>query len=272
MIFVVDDEPINVQVLRNVLAPQGYQVRTADNGAEAIRAVQKEPPDLIILDVMMPGMTGLDVASKLRERHGLIDLPILMLTARSRTRDVIAGFESGANDYVVKPFIKDELLARVSTLIEARRGRGRAQENVRLRDEVERRVRVEDALRLSQRRMTGLLDSIAAGLVCINPGGTVTYANRAARTILGRPIELGTTEISALLPADARGDDQSRLPGRGRGHSGERALRQRRRIAADPRARAGGGSRRRLCGHPRCRLGVRRARASWPVSGARSTV
>ena len=203
VILVVDDEPINVQVLRNVLAPQGYQVRTADNGAEAIRAVQKEPPDLIILDVMMPGMTGLDVASKLRERHGLIDLPILMLTARSRTRDVIAGFESGANDYVVKPFIKDELLARVSTLIEARRGRGRAQENVRLRDEVERRVRVEDALRLSQRRMTGLLDSIAAGLVCINPGGTVTYANRAARTILGRPIELGTTEISALLPADA---------------------------------------------------------------------
>jgi two-component system, sensor histidine kinase ChiS len=201
VILVVDDEPINVQVLRNVLAPQGYHIRTADNGPDAIRLVEKDPPDLIVLDVMMPGMTGLEVASRLRERHNLVDLPILMLTARSRTRDVIAGFESGANDYVVKPFIKDELLARVSTLIEARRGRSSAQENVRLRDEVERRMRVEDALRLSQQRMTGLLDSLAAALICINPQGTVTYANRAARTILGRPIELGTL-ISTLLPRD----------------------------------------------------------------------
>ena len=222
VILVVDDEPINVQVLRNVLTPQGYHIRTADNGQDAIRLVEREPPDLIVLDVMMPGMTGLEVASRLRERHGLVDLPILMLTARSRTRDVIAGFESGANDYVVKPFIKDELLARVSTLIEARRGRSSAQENVRLRDEVERRVRVEDALRLSQQRMTGLLNSLAAALICINRQGTVTYANRAARTILGRPIELGTL-ISTLLPARRGGYDRSCLPGRGRGDVGERA-------------------------------------------------
>jgi two-component system, sensor histidine kinase ChiS len=201
VILVVDDEPINVQVLRNVLTPQGYHIRTADNGLDAIRIVEKEPPDLIVLDVMMPGMTGLEVASRLRERHSLVDLPILMLTARSRTRDVIAGFESGANDYVVKPFIKDELLARVSTLIEARRGRSSAQENVRLRDEVDRRVRVEDALRLSQQRMTGLLDSLSAALICINHQGTITYANRAARTILAQPIELGTL-ISTLLPRD----------------------------------------------------------------------
>jgi two-component system sensor histidine kinase ChiS len=202
VVLVVDDEPINVQVLRNVLAPQGYAVRAADNGVDALRLVETAAPDLVILDVMMPGMTGLEVARRLRERHGLVDLPILMLTARSRTRDVIAGFESGANDYVVKPFIKDELLARVTTLIEVRRARGRAAENLRLRDEVERRIQVEDALRLSQRRMAGLLDSLAAGLVCINPAGVVTYANRAARDVLARPVEPGQTAITALLPPD----------------------------------------------------------------------
>ena len=199
VILVVDDEPINIQVLRNVLAPQGYVVRAAENGIDALAMVETEKPDLVVLDVMMPQMGGLEVARRLRDRYGLLDLPIIMVTARSRTRDVIAGFEHGANDYVVKPFVKDELLARIATLLEAGRARGTARENIELKSEIERRVQVEDALRLSQQRMTRLLDTLQAGLVCVSDTGRITYANQAASVLAGRVIEPGATLLSDLL-------------------------------------------------------------------------
>lgn len=201
VILVVDDEPINIQVLRNVLIPQGYTVHVAENGGAALDAVDKHAPDLIILDVMMPDMSGLDVARRLRQRHDRLSLPIVMVTARSRTRDVIAGLEAGANDYVVKPFIKDELLARISTLLEAARGRRQAIENTELQEEIDRRIQIEDALRLSQRRMASLLDTLAVGLVCVQPSGRVSYANKQAETVLGQPVETGQA-IASLLPGD----------------------------------------------------------------------
>lgn len=199
VILVVDDEPINIQVLRNVLAPQGYIVQAAENGIDALAAIDKQKPDLVVLDVMMPQMGGLEVARRLRDRYGLLDLPIIMVTARSRTRDVIAGFEHGANDYVVKPFVKDELLARIATLLEAGRARGTARENIELKSEIERRVQVEDALRLSQQRMTRLLDTLEAGLVCVSDTGRITYANQAASIFAGRVIDPGATLLSDLL-------------------------------------------------------------------------
>lgn len=213
-IVVVDDEPINLQVLRNVLLPQGYRVICADNGRDGIEAVLEHKPDLLILDVMMDDLSGLEVARRLRRQFSLIDLPIIMVTARSRTRDMIAGFEAGANDYVVKPFVKDELLTRISTLIDASRARSRAEENQELRDEVDRRIQVEDALRLSQRRMARLLDALEAGLVCVNDKTIITYANRAAETIFGRPLDRATP-LSLLLPSDMAAllDSQCRVDG-----------------------------------------------------------
>lgn len=199
VILVVDDEPINIQVLRNVLAPQGYVVQAAENGIDALASIERHRPDLVVLDVMMPQMGGLEVAKRLRDRYGLLDLPIIMVTARSRTRDVIAGFEHGANDYVVKPFVKDELLARIATLLEASRARGKARENVELKSEIERRVQVEDALRLSQQRMTRLLDTLEAGLVCVSETGRITYANQAASVLAGRLIDPGATLLTDLL-------------------------------------------------------------------------
>jgi two-component system sensor histidine kinase ChiS len=199
LVLVVDDEPINVQVLRNVLIPQGYAVHSAGNGLDALAAVEKRKPDLIVLDVMMPQMGGLEVAKRLRDRYSLLDLPIIMVTARSRTRDVIAGFEHGANDYVVKPFVKDELLARIATLLGVGRARVVARENTELKHEIERRVQVEDALRLSQQRMTRLLDALQAGLVCFNETGRATYANHAASVYAGRVIEPGATILTDIL-------------------------------------------------------------------------
>jgi two-component system sensor histidine kinase ChiS len=202
VILVVDDEPINIQVLRNVLQPQGYVVRVAESGIEALNLVERLRPDLVILDVMMPGMSGLEVAKQIRARHSLLDMAILMVTARSRTRDVIAGFEHGANDYVIKPFVKDELLARVATLVEVSRARDRAQENSELRLEVERRVQVEDALRLSQQRMARLLDTLDVALLCTDARGRVSYANQAAIRCFDQQLVFGGTPLSALVGAE----------------------------------------------------------------------
>ena len=202
MILAVDDEPINLQVLQNVLQPQGYRVTTARNGTEALRNVAQDRPDLIVLDVMMAGLSGLDVARDLRRRHGLHELPIILLTARGRTSDMLAGFEAGANDYVVKPFVKDELLSRIRTLLEASRARSRAEENRELKEEIERRIQIEDALRLSQRRMTQLLDTLEDGLICINARGVVTYVNDAAQQVLDQRVTVNRSRLKEVLPPE----------------------------------------------------------------------
>lgn len=202
VVLCVDDEPINLQVLQNVLHPQGYRVIKASSGPEALRSVATARPDLIVLDVMMPGMNGLDVARNLRRRYGLHDLPILLLTARGRSSDMIAGFDAGANDYVVKPFVRDELLSRIRTLLQASRAQRSSEENLELHEEVERRIQIEDALRLSQRRMTQLLNALDEGLVCVNARDVVTYANGSAEQILGHPVMSNQTFLADLLPQD----------------------------------------------------------------------
>jgi len=200
-ILVVDDEPINLQVLRNVLLPQGFGVRTADSGKAALEMIEQAQPSLIILDVMMPDLSGLEVARRLRERFDRLELPIIMVTARSRTRDIIAGLEAGANDYVVKPFVKDELLARIETLLEARKARQATTENAQLHQEMQRRIQVEDALRLSQSRMAALLDTLDVGLWCVGDDGRISYANKFATQWVSR--EIVGDQITTYLPNEA---------------------------------------------------------------------
>ncbi len=117
-IMIVDDEPVNVQVLVNQLGLEGYSIITAENGMDAINTIHNgKVPDLIILDVMMPRMTGYHVCGIIRERYSLYQLPILLLTAKNQIRDIVAGFEAGANDYLTKPFDRRELIARVDMLL-----------------------------------------------------------------------------------------------------------------------------------------------------------
>ena len=116
-ILVVDDEPINLQVLSNQLQLERHRVILATNGEDAIKCIAENPPDLLVLDIMMPRMSGLEVCRRLRETYSLHELPVLMLTAKNQLNDIIAGFEAGANDYLAKPFDKRELIARVNTLL-----------------------------------------------------------------------------------------------------------------------------------------------------------
>ncbi|MEB3280583.1 MAG: ATP-binding protein [Lyngbya sp.] len=115
-ILVVDDEPVNIQVIANNLSLQNYAITQATNGLEALKLIEAGfKPDLILLDVMMPRMTGYEVCQKLREKYLHSELPILMLTAKNQVADLVDGLTSGANDYLSKPFSKQELLARIKT-------------------------------------------------------------------------------------------------------------------------------------------------------------
>lgn len=118
-VMVVDDEPINVKVLNAQLQRAGYDVVTYYNGKDAIEHLQGEEfPDLILLDVMMPSLSGFEVCRTIRETYSKAELPVILLTAKNHTSDILEGFKAGANDYIAKPIAKDELLARIKTHIE----------------------------------------------------------------------------------------------------------------------------------------------------------
>ena len=117
-VLIVDDEPINIQVLINSLSSENYVITQASNGLEALTLIEEGfKPDLMLLDVMMPRMTGYEVCREVRKKYSPLELPILMLTAKNQTSDLVEAFNLEANDYVTKPFIKKELLARINTQI-----------------------------------------------------------------------------------------------------------------------------------------------------------
>ena len=116
-ILLVDDEPVNQQVLINHLKNERFEITSAMNGAEALASLDKQKFDLVLLDLMMPKMSGYEVCTRIREKYLPSELPIIMITAKNQVQDMVQGLRLGANDYLAKPFSKDEFLARVKTQI-----------------------------------------------------------------------------------------------------------------------------------------------------------
>lgn len=119
-ILVVDDHPDNVFLLQDRLEHEGYEVITAYDGESGLEKVYTEKPDLVLLDVMMPGLSGFEVCQKLNEDNTTNDIPIILLTALTEPKDLNEGFKAGAFDYIKKPFNKLELLARIKSAIKFR--------------------------------------------------------------------------------------------------------------------------------------------------------
>jgi two-component system response regulator MprA len=120
-ILVVDDDPQILSLLRRGLAYEGYTVDVAEDGAQALAKARENQPDLVVLDIMMPKLDGLEVTRRLRQGG---DVPILLLTAKGTVSDRVTGLDAGADDYLVKPFALDELLARVRALLRRRQAQG----------------------------------------------------------------------------------------------------------------------------------------------------
>ena len=117
-ILICDDDPLLVDLLEYRLAGRGYKVVVAEDGGKALRRLQELRPDAILLDAMMPVIDGYEVLRQVRENPETAQVPVIMLTARRQEQDIVTALELGANDYLVKPFIPEELVARLARLLE----------------------------------------------------------------------------------------------------------------------------------------------------------
>ncbi|MBF0224000.1 MAG: response regulator [Desulfobacterales bacterium] len=165
-ILVVDDEPVNIQVLKNQFSLKNYWVTAAANGIEALSAIEKNPRfDAVLLDVMMPGMSGYEVCERIRQNYKANELPILMLTAKNLVEDLVAGFRAGANDYLSKPFVREELLSRINV-------------HLQLKD-------MALALLESEKKYRDIFNNAVEGIFQITPEGRFLNVNPAMAKILG---------------------------------------------------------------------------------------
>ncbi len=176
LILIVDDIPRNLQVLGNILQKYDCEIAIAAGGKQALSIVNNIIPDLILLDVMMPDMNGFDVCIKIKEMYPKEDIPIIFLTAKTETKDVVRGFEIGAVDYVTKPFNGTELISRVDTHISLRRARMEQKRiNKELEIEISERKKAEE-------KVTNLYESLLEDLKTASivqsylvPSGIVHY-------------------------------------------------------------------------------------------------
>jgi two-component system cell cycle response regulator len=181
-ILIVDDAPANLDVLRASMAQQGYQTFVATTGEHALSIARRIHPDLILLDVMMPGMDGLETCRRLKQHAATEDIPVIFMSARTGTEDVLAGFDLGAVDYIGKPLRMAEVCARVRAQLQAHS---------------------HDASRQEQaQRLRMIVDNMAEGLLIIETGGRIQYSNPACDNYLGyRPGQLAGHAIGDLLAA-----------------------------------------------------------------------
>jgi len=136
LILIVDDNPQNIQVLGNLMEGKGYDVAVAMNGGQVLDFIKDEKPDLILMDIMMPGMDGYAVCGMLKQNPETADIPVIFLTAKTEDDDIVLGLKTGAVDYVTKPFSETVLFARIRTHVELKKSR----ENIRrAKEELEKR-------------------------------------------------------------------------------------------------------------------------------------
>jgi two-component system, cell cycle response regulator len=189
-ILVVDDEPLNRRLLEAMLLGEGFDMVEAADGPRALAALADRSIDLVLLDVMMPGMSGFDVCQRIRGELGLASLPVVFVTALGDRTSRIRGKDVGADDFLTKPIDDVELLVRVRSLIRLKRHH----------DEKE-----------GQRQlMHAILDSLSEGVVAVDRSARVTLFNRAAEHLLGGASRIATDEEpSASLARALRGEATS---------------------------------------------------------------
>ncbi len=198
-ILAVDDESINLQVIHNQLSLQGYRVLLASSGKEALEILEDEQPDLILLDLMMPLMSGFEVCSEVRKTYSLDQLPIIILTAKNQISDLVSGFASGANDFLTKPFSRSELLCRIRTHLQLKKETDLKRQreatikslNENLEEKITARTReLEESLEYLKKTQTQLIESEKmASLGCLVAG--VAHE-------INTPIGVSVTAVSML--------------------------------------------------------------------------
>jgi DNA-binding NtrC family response regulator len=158
-ILLVDDVPANLSVLTAALEPAGYEILAVSDGATALKVAAKAQPGIILLDVMMPEMGGFEVCRRLKQNEATRDIPVIFITARNETKSLVAGFQAGGVDYVVKPIQAEEVVSRVATHLQiSRLTHELQQKNLELQTEMERRSTAEIALKSADEKLSALSD------------------------------------------------------------------------------------------------------------------
>lgn len=201
-ILVVDDDEINRVVMGQQL--EEYNVVKCSNGLDALTSIEEEKPDLILLDLMMPGLNGYEVCQKIRQKYSQIELPIILVTAKNHLEDLTQGFKTGANDYLAKPFHGEELRSRVENQLRLSLLHRINEDNVRLRSQIETYVEADSELRSSRFRLQQVLESINTGFIAFELPGTIFSLNQRAAELLGSDREtlLGESIDSILSDSD----------------------------------------------------------------------
>jgi len=185
VILVVDDDNITRQILDIQLKGQEYRVLLAEGGHQAMKLLESDHPDLILLDLMMPGMNGLEVCKKIREKYNPEILPIVMLTAKNQPTDLVEGFRAGASDYLVKPYMIEELQVRVQMHLRLKDAFETLKENQRLKVVIEQKEQAEQEVLMAQRRLSRILDNAREAILSVNEIGQIIFLNRSLEQLLG---------------------------------------------------------------------------------------
>ncbi|MFC3153498.1 sigma-54-dependent transcriptional regulator [Litoribrevibacter euphylliae] len=172
LVLIVDDQPDNLDILVNHLKDSGFRLAVSINGAEALELAAEQSPDLILLDIMMPGLNGFEVCERLKIQHATQDIPVIFMSALSDTENKVRGFELGAVDYITKPFQREEVLARINThltlhaqkqQLEAKNTQLQAL-NYQLMEQIQKRESAEEQLRIADERFETLSKYQASSL------------------------------------------------------------------------------------------------------------
>ncbi|EAW36445.1 hybrid sensor histidine kinase/response regulator [Lyngbya sp. PCC 8106] len=167
-ILIVDDTPENLRLLSSMLEEQSYKVRKATNGKQALKAIEAQSPDLILLDILMPEMNGYQIAKHLKSLDSTRDIPIIFLSALNDTMDKVFAFDVGGVDYITKPFQVQEVLVRVRTQITLRNQQKQLREqNQKLQQEIKERQKIESALRVYIHAVSHDLRNPVTGMLMI---------------------------------------------------------------------------------------------------------
>jgi len=193
---------VNREIVRSLLRNAGYVVKTFTNAQSLINAMQEKMPELILLDLMMPGMSGLEACQKIRQQHDCYELPIMMLTARYQVSDIVEALGSGANDYLAKPYHENELLARLYSQLSVHRLWTASIENEQLKSEIDLRDQKEIELTSANLRLQHALNVTDQGLLLLNEEFDIVFANQQACELLNQQdnLLLGSPFTSLLTP------------------------------------------------------------------------
>ena len=217
-ILVVDDNPGSLKLLTGILSDKGYQVRPASSGRLALRSAEAEPPDLIILDIIMPEMNGYEVCRRIKKNDSISEIPVIFISSLEDPVDKVKGFEAGGVDFITKPYQREEVLARVQTHLSLRNLQIQLREqNKVLHDEIVIREKTEEELLLYQTNLESLIKERTDELdmffslnldflLIADRQGHIIRLNLKWEEILGYPIDdlIGKLYVCFIHPDDRK--------------------------------------------------------------------